>query len=151
MKFVKGLLSVAAAVLVSGCASNPDKLQTTYISPMQYQSYTCDQIAMDQMRVERRTGELHARLKKEANADNAQMAVGLLLFWPALFFVEGGDGPEAAEYSRLKGEYEALQQVAVQKRCDLRFKNDLSEAAEVVNAEIEPDDSMANQTVPAKD
>ena len=44
------------------------------------------------------------------------MAVGLLLFWPALFFLEGGDGPEAAEYARLKGQYEALRTVAVQRK-----------------------------------
>ena len=55
-------------------------------------------------------------LKKEASNDSAQMAIGLLLFWPALFFLEGGDGPEAAEYARLKGEYEALRTVAVQKK-----------------------------------
>ena len=28
------------------------------------------------------------------------MGVGLILFWPTLFFREGGDGPEAAEYAR---------------------------------------------------
>jgi hypothetical protein len=47
------------------------------------------------------------------------MAVGLVLFWPALFFLEGGDGPEAAEYACLKGEVDALEQVAIQKKCDM--------------------------------
>lgn len=47
------------------------------------------------------------------------MAVGMILFWPTLFFLEGGDGPEAAEYSRLKGEKGALEKIAVQKECGL--------------------------------
>lgn len=47
------------------------------------------------------------------------MGVGLVLFWPTLFMLEGGDGPEAAEYARLKGEYEALRKVAIEKKCDL--------------------------------
>ena len=47
------------------------------------------------------------------------MGVGLLLFWPALFALEGGDGPEAAEYARLKGEYEALRQAAVMKKISI--------------------------------
>jgi hypothetical protein len=34
-----------------------------------------------------------------------------------LFFLEGGDGPEAAEYAQLKGEYEALRTAAVEKKC----------------------------------
>jgi hypothetical protein len=46
------------------------------------------------------------------------MAVGMILFWPALFFLEGGDGPQAAEYGRLKGERDALERVAIQKKCD---------------------------------
>lgn len=47
------------------------------------------------------------------------MAIGLVIFWPALFFLEGGDGPEAQEYARLRGERDALEQVAVQKSCGL--------------------------------
>jgi hypothetical protein len=60
-------------------------------------------------------------LDKKSSNDNAQMGVGLVLFWPALFFLEGGDGADAVEYRRLRGEYEALQKVSVQKRCHLQF------------------------------
>ena len=69
-------------------------------------------------RVSRRAQELYGQLDKTASNDAAQMAVGMVLFWPALFFLEGGDGPEAAEYARLKGERDALEQVAIQKHCD---------------------------------
>jgi hypothetical protein len=84
---------------------------------MHYKDYNCDQIASEMENVSRRAGELHASLKKTANNDSGQMAVGMILFWPALFFLEGGDGPEAAEYARLKGEKEALEKVAVEKQC----------------------------------
>ena len=47
------------------------------------------------------------------------MAVGMVLFWPALFFLEGGDGPEAAEYSRLKGEQEAVGRTIRKRDCDV--------------------------------
>lgn len=47
------------------------------------------------------------------------MGIGLAVFWPALLFLEGGDGPEATEYAQLKGEYEALRQNSVQKRCGI--------------------------------
>jgi hypothetical protein len=45
------------------------------------------------------------------------MGIGLVLFWPALLFLEGGDGPEATEYANLKGEYEALRENSVSKKC----------------------------------
>jgi len=72
---------------------------------------------MELDRVERRTGELQASLKETADNDAAQMAVGLIILWPTLFFLEGGDGPQAQEYARLKGERDALEKVAVQKSC----------------------------------
>lgn len=121
------ILTAVSALLAAGCASNPDKLDATYVSPLQYTNYDCQQIGTEQAHIERRTSELYTRLKNERQKDNAQMGVGLLLFWPALFFLEGGDGPEASEYARLKGEYEALRTVAVDKKCGLNFSDDLSE------------------------
>ena len=51
------------------------------------------------------------------------MGVGLVLFWPALIFLEGGDGPEAAEYAQLKGNYEALQDNAILRKCGIYSKS----------------------------
>ena len=67
--------------------------------------------------VSHRTGDLYIQLKTKADNDAAQMGIGLVLFWPALFFLQGGDGPEAIEYARLKGEYDALHKNAVQRKC----------------------------------
>lgn len=86
---------------------------------MQYQNYSCEQIGGELQRVSRRTNELQASLKKTADNDAAQMGIGLILFWPTLFFLEGGDGAEAAEFSRLKGERDALEQAGIQKTCSL--------------------------------
>lgn len=114
----KVLVGVTLAVVIGGCASSPDKIQTSYVSPLQYKDHDCDQISGEMERVSRRVNELYGSLKKTADNDSAQMAVGMVLFWPALFFLEGGDGPEAAEYGRLKGERDALEKVAIQKKCD---------------------------------
>ena len=73
--------------------------------------------------VGQRTTELYTRLKSERKKDNAQMGVGLVLFWPALIFLEGGDGPEAAEYAQLKGNYEALQDNAILRKCGIYSKS----------------------------
>ena len=113
-------VSVFAAIALAGCASSPDQMQTSYVSPLQYKDYDCDQVSLELERVSRRANELYGSLKKTADNDAAQMAVGMILFWPALFFVEGGDGPEAAEYSRLKGERDALEKIAVQKKCEVK-------------------------------
>ncbi len=115
---MKTIFVFLALMITAGCASQPDKIATTYVSPIQYNAYQCNQIAGEFSRVSRRTNELYGSLKKEADNDAAQMAVGMLFLWPTLFFLEGGDGPEAAEYARLKGESEALEIAAIQKNCD---------------------------------
>ncbi len=111
---------ICASILsffIFGCASDPSNISAQYVSPVQYQSYDCAQLGMEAQRVNSRVGELYRRTKAIADNDAAQMGVGLLLFWPTLFFLEGGDGPEAAEYARLKGESEAIDKSAIAKRC----------------------------------
>ena len=109
-----------ASSLLIACATPPQNIQASYVSDATYRDYDCDQVAEETVRVQRRVGNLHASLKKTASDDAAQMGVGLILFWPALFFLEGGDGPQAQEYARLKGEAEALERVSIQKRCGAR-------------------------------
>lgn len=97
-------------------------MAASYVSPLEYQDYSCKQLGAEASRVSRKASELHGTLKSEADADTAQMAAGLILFWPTLFFLEGGDGPQASEYKRLKGEYEAIEQVSIKKNCGLEFR-----------------------------
>jgi hypothetical protein len=116
-------LALFTAILLNACASSPDKMQAAYVSPMKYKDYDCDQIATEMEYVSQRTTRLHQKLKKENTADKWQMGVGLILFWPVLFALEGGDGPEAAEYSQLKGEFEALRTTSTQKKCGYNYSS----------------------------
>lgn len=129
-----GIVILLCLPLFLGCATQPDKLGTTYVSPGHYSNYDCDQISTEMRHVSVRTVELYSSLEKKANNDTAQMAVGMILFWPTLFFLEGGDGPEAVEYSRLKGEYEALRHNAMEKNCNMA---DLPQSPEEIIASRE--------------
>ena len=119
---MKRLLPLMALVSMTACASNPDKMTASYVSPVIYEDYSCSQLAAEAQRVNRRANELYGTLKQDADNDSAQMAIGLILFWPTLFFLEGGDGPQAAEYQRLKGERDAIEQVSIQKKCGIQFE-----------------------------
>lgn len=112
---------VIGALLIAGCASSPDKIGAVYVSPLQYQNYDCKQIVMEMERVGRRVGELQSNLKQKADSDSGKMAVGMILFWPALFFLDG-NSVEAQEYARLKGERDTLEKVVIEKKCDIEKK-----------------------------
>ena len=88
---IKPFASAAAALV--GCASQPDKLESRYILPVQYRSYSCDEISEEMTRISGRVNELPSSLKSKADTDTAQAMVGAVLFWPALFFLEGAAVP----------------------------------------------------------
>ena len=106
-----------AATLMSACASQPEELQASYTSDLRFQDWSCRNLATEAASIERRVSELHGSLKETAGNDQTQMANGFILFWPALFFLEGGDGAEAAEFTRQKGERDAIDRVARFKGC----------------------------------
>jgi hypothetical protein len=110
------------ALALAGCAQNASEIAATYISPLQYQSYSCNQIAQEATRVSVRVAQLTGTQNQRASGDAAAMVVSAIIFWPALFFIRGDD-ENAAELARLKGEFEALQQASIQKNCNIRFEN----------------------------
>ena len=113
----KIIILITLSFLVVSCATSPDKLTTQYIPASTYSNLSCDQIAGSLRQKNSRMESLYASLKSESQTDSTQMAVGLLLFWPTLLFLEGSDSPDAATYSRLKGEVEALNEISITKNC----------------------------------
>jgi len=120
---------IAINFILVSCASSASDITAAYVSPAKYSNYDCQQIALEKDNIERRVNELYFAVEQRAKNDRVSMGVGMVLFWPALFFLKG-DSPEAAEYSRMKGEYEAIQSVAVMKKCDVIFQDDLMNAIE---------------------
>lgn len=117
MKIIVGSMIFAGVLAMAGCASQPKDIPVQSVSTIQYEEYTCSQIGTEAERVSKHAENLYISLKQRADNDAGQMAIGMLIFWPTLFMLEGGDGPEAQEYARLRGEYQAIETVATKKSC----------------------------------
>jgi len=113
---MKILLSIVAVAALAGCATPANKVGASYTSPLVFQSYTCEQLASETYRIGSRLNSMGVSVDKQAKQDKWAMGVGLVLFWPALFMVDGDDNLQV-EFARLKGEYEAIQQAASLKGC----------------------------------
>lgn len=113
---INATVSLFVALAVAGCATSSDKIAPAYISPMQYQAYDCDQLTAESIRLNQRVLSLQGQVDKAAANDKALTGVGVILFFPVLFAL-GGNQQQEAEYGRLKGEYEAIQQAATLKKC----------------------------------
>ncbi len=108
---------LAVSIALGGCATSSSNIAASYTSPMQYQSYDCAQLTSEAQRIQGRVNQLAGRLDEAASNDKVLMGVGMVLFWPALFAL-GGTKQQEADYARLKGEYDAIGQALIAKKCD---------------------------------
>lgn len=123
---MKSILKITTSLFtvlcfVSACADHSSAIPAQYVSPTQYDKYKCKQIADEMQTVSARVSDIGAQNDKVASRDSAVMGVGLFLFWPALFFLDRNSA-QAAEYGRLKGEFDAMEKVAIQKNCGLHIE-----------------------------
>jgi hypothetical protein len=91
----KKLLLLLQRLALAGCASKSSEIAPTYVSPIQYQSYTCAQLAEEAQRVSAAAVTATGVQDKQATNDAVATGVGVIIFWPALFFI-GGDKVNAA-------------------------------------------------------
>jgi hypothetical protein len=116
------LFALLAAFGLGGCASSSDKITASYVSPMQYESFNCRQLAEEAQRVSARAAAAAGAQDSQATKDAVATTVAVVVFWPALFMI-GGDKQNAAELARLKGEMEAVEQASVRKQCGIEFRS----------------------------
>ena len=109
--------AISIALFLGACATQPKNLEATYISPTTYDHLNCNQLALQRAQIAKREIILFNSLKKTADIDALQTGIGLVLFWPILLALEGGDGTQAAEYSLLKGRQRALEEAAILLKC----------------------------------
>jgi hypothetical protein len=120
---------LSAVLAITGCATASKDIAPVSVSPLLYESYGCDQLSAELARVHARSVQLGGRLDQAASNDAALTTAGMILFWPALFFL-GGTRQQEAEYARLKGEADAIQQAAIGKRCKLQVSSTPDSAPE---------------------
>ena len=113
-------LCIISSAFLSGCATKPEDIKPSYVSPLAYDSYDCGQLSLEAERVSSHAADIAGVQTKKAKGDAVATGVALILFWPAVFFIKG-NGATESEIARLKGEMETIEKVAIQKRCNIQF------------------------------
>lgn len=88
-----------------------------------YENYTCEQLVFEAQNVSSRAAQAAGVQNKARTNDAVVTTVGLVVFWPALFFLDG-DGAQAAELARLKGQMDAVEQASIRKNCGIQFQKE---------------------------
>jgi hypothetical protein len=111
----KLIASVAGCAVLAGCATAPDKVTASYVSPEQYADFSCRQIREEMIDISQQVGGIADAQGADRRRDAVALTVGLVVFWPALAFMTEGDHKQ--ELAGMKGQYEALKQAAIRKDC----------------------------------
>jgi hypothetical protein len=114
------IIGFGAAICVAACAPKPGSIQGTYTSSAQYESLSCPQLAAEAQNVSNRAHDAAQLQRRHRTDDKVAVTVGLVIFWPALFFTHGNDAT-SAELAQLKGEMEAVERASDAKRCGIVF------------------------------
>lgn len=114
-----GIVALSAALV--GCASSSADITATYVSPVQYSSYNCQQLGLEAQSVSARAAILSGAQDSQRTKDQWSTAAAVVIFWPAAFLV-GGDKQTAAELANMKGQMVAIEQASIQKKCNIQFQ-----------------------------
>jgi len=118
---MRKLRVVALAAALGDCASSSSEIAPAYVSPVAYQSYTCQQLAPEAQSISTRAATLSGAQDSQRSKDGLVTAAAIVVFWPAAFFV-GGDKQTAAELSQMKGQMVAIEQASIAKKCAIQFQ-----------------------------
>jgi hypothetical protein len=106
---------------LAGCASRAADVAPAYVSPIQYQSFTCSQLAAEAQRVAAAAAAASGAQDGQATKDAVATTAAVIIFWPSAFFVQG-DKQTAAQLALLKGQMDAIQQESIIKNCGIQFQ-----------------------------
>ena len=115
------IIAVLTALSLAGCASTAADVAPAYVSPIQYQSFTCPQLTAEAQRVAAAAAAASGAQDSQHTKDAVATTAAVIIFWPAAFFVQG-DKNNAAQLAQLKGQMDAIQQASITKNCGIQFQ-----------------------------
>jgi hypothetical protein len=118
---MRNLGMVVLAAVLAGCASSAADITPSYISPVQYSSYNCQQLGLEAQSVSARATALSGAQDSQRTKDTLATTAAVVIFWPAAFFV-GGDKQTASELAQMKGQMVAIEQASIEKKCNIQFQ-----------------------------
>ena len=111
---------VCSGAIAASCATPSKEIEASYVSPIIYQNYTCEQLSVEATMLSQRAQSVMAKQDKRAKSDAVATGVALILFWPAMFLVKG-NGTDDSEIAQLKGQMDTVENVSNQKQCLISF------------------------------
>ena len=111
-------LLTAVAITLCACAKTPESIAPSYVSPLAYRGYDCDQLGGESVRVSQALTSASDQQRIARTNDT----IGVIFLGLPVSSLAGGN--VASQIAALKGEQKTIRQVANTMKCDLPEKPD---------------------------
>jgi len=116
-RVMEAVLIAITVLMLTACATNPDRIGKAYVSTSEYYGYSCQQLSNAYSRNERDAAALYSSMKSKSRVNATAGVVGALVFWPALFFMKGKDADADMRLAELKGRKAAIESAMNRNGC----------------------------------
>lgn len=110
---------LCGALTIGACsdAQKSSEVAASYVPTSKYENMSCRNLRIEGERLRSSLGNLEASVDKAYKQDKNMEAVTWILFWPAVFAMDGNDA-EARQLAAAKGEAEAIRAAQISKGCN---------------------------------
>ena len=110
--------ALICASLISACsdAKQASEVQASFVSTEKYRGHSCKSLRLEAERLKASLEGLSSSVDKEYKQDKTMEAVTWILFWPAVFAMDGNED-EAKRLADAKGEAAAIDAAMKAKGC----------------------------------
>ena len=105
-------LLTAVAITMCACAKTPESIAPSYVSPLTYRGYDCDQLGAESIRI---VDALTSASEQQRTA-RINDTIGLIFLGLPVSSLSGGN--VASQIAALKGEQKAIRQTVNKMKCN---------------------------------
>lgn len=122
MRFLHMFGVLSLACLGIGCAGDPqvEVPQTTFVSPIMYETFGCEQISQEAKDLIAKTETLSG-VKSEGTLDKN------VITWPSALLTHAAK-EQKASLSHIRNQFEALEKAAQREKCEFRFQKQVAQS-----------------------
>ena len=121
---INNLFLLCLLIVLASCttAKKASEVKAVYISAAQYTSMSCEELFDIAEEIRFRTPALARAVDQSRKKDKTVEQVGMWLFWPAVFFLEG-NADEQSALALAKGQLEAIRSAGIKAKCGVNQIN----------------------------
>lgn len=116
--YIKRALLVTALTLPGSCATMPERIEPEEVSPTDFSNLSCDEIREEIIQANNQLCDMYDEQRATARKDELVAWSGVFFFPVLVYLAKGEDRGD--EIGLLKGQTEALYNVAIDKNCPFK-------------------------------